>query len=201
MRDTPSYGLDRMPTIEPALAALILSPDEALKPDARCPRPQCRLIVESYDAAAWAARIGNSLSHLTLAMSETLQSSEAEQEVQDLSEASLQAFAYMSKELGRLMSSLMLARHQVWLAQSPLSEASRRAVRTLPVVPGQLFGVAAQQALERTLQVTQARQQFASLRRAPPRSRRPAVSTTMVPPITSLTRAGASGGHPGFIEP
>ena len=196
MRDAPSYGLDRMPTIEPALAALILSPDEALRPDARCPRPQCRLtddfIAKSYDAAARAACIGNSLSHLTLAMSKTLQSSGAEQEVQDLSEASLQAFAYMSRELGRLMSSLTLARRQVWLAQSPLSEASRRALRTLPVVRGQLFGVAAQQALERTLQVIQARQQFASLRRAPPRSRRPAVSTTTVPPIPRpLTRAGA----------
>ncbi|KAK0139969.1 hypothetical protein N1851_023132 [Merluccius polli] len=98
----------------------------------------------------------------------------------------------MSRELGRLMSSLTLARRQVWLAPSPLSEASRRALRTLPVVPGQLFGVAAQQALERTLQVTQARQQFASLRQAPPRSRRPAVSTTMVPPIPRpLTPAGA----------
>ena len=97
MRDAPSYGLDRMPTIEPALATLILSPDEALRPDARCPRPQCCLtddfIVKSYDAAARAARIGNSLSHHTLAMSEMLQSSGAEQEVQDLSEASLQAFA------------------------------------------------------------------------------------------------------------
>ena len=125
-------------------------------------------------------------------MSEMLQSSGAEQEVQDLSEASLQAFAYMSRELGRLMSSLKLARRQVWLAQSPLSEASRRALRTLPVVPGQLFWVAAKQALERTLQVTQARQQFASLRRAPPRSRRPPVSTTTVPPIPRpLTRAGA----------
>ncbi|KAK0141172.1 hypothetical protein N1851_021814 [Merluccius polli] len=182
MRDASSYGLDRMPTIEPALAALILSPDEALRPDAHCPRPQCRLtddfIVKSYDAVARAACIGNSLSHLTLAMSETLQSSGAEQEVQDLSEASLQAFAYMSRELGRLKSSLTLARRHVWLAQSPLSEASRRALRTLPVVPGQLFRVAAQQALERTLQVTQARQQFASSHRVPPRSRRLAVSTT-----------------------
>ncbi|CAL8271024.1 unnamed protein product [Merluccius merluccius] len=69
---------------------------------------------------------------------------------------------------------------------------SRRALRTLPVVPGQLFGVAAQQALERTLQVTQARQQFTSLRQAPPRSQRLAVSTTMVPPIPRpLTPAGA----------
>lgn len=187
MQDASSHGLDSMPTIEPALAALIVSPDEALRPDARCPRPQCRLtddfIGKSYDAAARAARIGNSLSHLILAQSQALQSSGADRSLQSLSEASLQAFAFMSRELGRLMSSLTLARRQIWLAQSPLSEPCRRALRTLPVVPGQLFGAAAQQALERTLQVTQARQQFASLRRVSTRVQRPPLTPAAVPPV------------------
>lgn len=187
MQDASSHGLDRMPTIEPALAALIVSPDEALRPDARCPRPQCRLtddfIGKSYDAAARAARIGNSLSHLILAQSQALQSSGVDPSLQSLSEASLQAFAFMSRELGRLMASLTLARRQIWLAQSPLSEPCRRALRSLPVVPGQLFGAAAQQALERTLQVTQARQQFASLNRAPARLQRPTVAPAATPPI------------------
>ncbi|KAK0143821.1 hypothetical protein N1851_017978 [Merluccius polli] len=64
------------------------------------------------------------------------------------------------------MSSLMLARRQVWLAQSPLSETCRRTLRTLPVVPGELFGPAAQQALDRGIQANQTQQQFASLRGA-----------------------------------
>lgn len=69
---------------------------------------------------------------------------------QDFCDASLQAFAYMSRELGRLVSFLTLARRQIWLAQSPLVESGRRALRSLPVVSGELFGVAAQQALERS---------------------------------------------------
>ena len=112
MQGASSYGLDRMPGIEPTLAGLILSPDEALRPDAR-PWPQCRLtddlIGKSYDAAARMARIGNSMSHLVLALSHCLQSPVVEQSAQALSEASLQAFAYMSRELGRVMSSLTLA--------------------------------------------------------------------------------------------
>ena len=69
----------------------------------------------------------------------------------------------MTRVLGRLMSSLTRARRQVWLAQSPLSEPCHRTLCTLPVVPRELFGQAAQQALNRGIQ---ANQQFASLRGA-----------------------------------
>uniref|UniRef100_A0A8C5GIV6 Uncharacterized protein n=1 Tax=Gouania willdenowi TaxID=441366 RepID=A0A8C5GIV6_GOUWI len=61
----------------------------------------------------------------------------------------------------------------VWLAQSPLSEPCRRTLCSLPVVPGRTFGPAALQALERSVQVGQARQQFASLCQAPPAPPRP----------------------------
>ncbi|KAL2077918.1 hypothetical protein ACEWY4_025603 [Coilia grayii] len=148
-----------MPNIEPSVAALVLSPGKALRPDARCPRPQCRLtddlIVKSYDTAARMGRIGNSMSHLLLAMSQTLQGADLDPSVRDLSDTSLQAFAFMTRELGRLMSSLTLARRQIWLAQSPLLEPYRKALRCRPVVPGELFGPAAQQALERSLQLCQ----------------------------------------------
>ncbi|KAK0143362.1 hypothetical protein N1851_018509 [Merluccius polli] len=177
MSAASSYGLDRMPDIEPLVAALVLSPGEALRPDARCPRPQCRLtddhIVRGYNTAARMGRIGNSMSHLILALSQTLQASDVDPSVRDLSDASLQAFGFMARELGRLMSSLTLARRQIWLAQSPLLEPYRRALRTLHVVPGELFGPAAQQALERSLQVTQAREQFSSLRQGQPGRLRP----------------------------
>ncbi|XP_041929095.1 leucine-rich repeat and immunoglobulin-like domain-containing nogo receptor-interacting protein 2 [Alosa sapidissima] len=84
---------------------------------------------------------------------EILQSRGVNPSAQTLSEASLRAFAYMSRELGRVW----LGYGQVWLAQSPLSESSRRVLRSLPVVPGQLFGPAAQQALEHSLRATQLR--------------------------------------------
>ncbi|KAL7403275.1 hypothetical protein ABVT39_027118, partial [Epinephelus coioides] len=157
MKDAAQYGLDRMPAIDASIASLIVSPDEALRPNARCPRPQCRvtddLLTKSYDIAARMGRIGNSLSHLVLALSQTLQNTGADAQAQGLSDASLQVFAFMTRELGRLMSTLTMARRQVWLAQSPLSEACRKTLRTLPVIPGQMFGPAAQQAFERSVQL------------------------------------------------
>lgn len=177
MQDAATYGLGSMPGVEPTLAAIIVSPDEALRPDARCPRPQCRItddyICKSYDAAARAARIGNSMSHMLLALSQSLQSAEVEPPIRDLTDTLLQAFAYMTREQGRVMSHLTSARRQVWLAQSPLSEQCRRSLRSLPVVPGHLFGPAAQDALQRGLQVSQARRQFASLHQVRTQAWRP----------------------------
>ncbi|MEQ2176524.1 hypothetical protein GOODEAATRI_028824 [Goodea atripinnis] len=51
------------------------------------------------------------------------------------------AFALI-RELGGVISFLVQARRQVWLAQSPLTEACRQTLRGVPVVPGELFGSA-----------------------------------------------------------
>ncbi|KAE8291436.1 hypothetical protein D5F01_LYC11041 [Larimichthys crocea] len=140
MRDADQYGLDQMPSIDASITSVIVSPDEALRPDARCPHPQCRitddLLTKSYDIVVRMGRIGNSFSNLVLALSQTLQTTGADAQTQGFSYASLQAFAFRTRELGRLMSTLTLARRQVWLAT----------LRTLLVVPGQMFGPAAQQA-------------------------------------------------------
>ena len=73
MANADSYGLDRLAPIEPAIASLVVSPDEALRTDARCPRPQCRitddLLTRSYNIAARVGRLGNLLSHIVLALS------------------------------------------------------------------------------------------------------------------------------------
>ena len=167
MKDAALNGLDEMPAIDAPIASLIVSQDEALRPDAHCPRPQCRitddLLTKSYDIAAQMGRIGDSLSHLVLALSQSLQTTDTDAQAQSLSDASLQTFAFMTTELGRLMSTLTLARCQVWLAQSPLSEASRKTLHMLPVVPGQMFGPAAQQGLERSVQVKKVKQQLDDL--------------------------------------
>ncbi|CAL8255672.1 unnamed protein product [Boreogadus saida] len=82
----------------------------------RCPRPQCRvtddLLSKAYDAAARMGRIGNSLSHLLLGLSTSLQQAQVEPSLQSLRDASLQAFALMSRELGRTMSTLVQTRRQ-----------------------------------------------------------------------------------------
>ncbi|XP_077367689.1 uncharacterized protein LOC144011105 [Festucalex cinctus] len=177
MHDAASVGLDRMPAVEPAVASLIVSPEGTLRPSVRCPRPQCRvtddLLTRAYVAGARAGRIGNSLAHLMLALSTSLQADSVEAAV-SFSDAALQAFALMTREHGRLMSFLVQARRQVWLAQSPLSEASRRALRGVPVEPGELFGSAAVGALERTVKAHETRKQLSSLNRAlPPQQGRP----------------------------
>lgn len=188
MQDAASFGLDRMPSVEPAVASLIVPPDEALRSDARCPRPQCRatdeLLCRAYDAGARMGRIGNSMSHLLLGLTSSLESVGVDSPTQGLLDTALQAFAFMSRELGRLLAVLTQARRQVWLAQSPLTESCRRTLRGLPVVPGELFGSAALEALQRTAQASQTRQQLAGLHRR--------VSTRVGVPVPPL-REQSSG--------
>lgn len=77
---------------------------------------------------------GKFLSYLVLALSQTLRTADADASPKNLSDVSLQAFAFMTRELGRLMSTLTLAWQQVWFTQLPLSEGYRTMVRTLPAV-------------------------------------------------------------------
>lgn len=171
MQVSDTFGLDHMPKIDLIIASFVLSPEEVLRTNGRCHHPQWQitdnLLIQAYNTAARMGHIGNSLSHLMLALSESLQASGSDTTSQDLSNASLQAVAFMTGELGRLMSTLTQTRWQVWLSQSPLSEVCRRTLRDLPVVPGQLFGPAAQQTLERCVQVNQTRPQIADLRSVP----------------------------------
>lgn len=92
------------------------------------------IFIQAYNIAARMGRMGNSLYNM-LGLSQSLQLMGDDPSAQSLSDASLQAFAFMSRELGRLMSTLTQARHQVWQAQSPLSEACRWTLCDLPVVP------------------------------------------------------------------
>ncbi|MEQ2166522.1 hypothetical protein GOODEAATRI_029218 [Goodea atripinnis] len=169
MHEAPKFGLGCMPPVESAIASLIVPPDEALRPNARCSRPQCRvtddLLCRAYDSGP----IGNSLSHLMLSLSSSLELVPLDQSTQGLLDASLQAFTLMTRELGRTLSMLVHARRQVSLAQSPLTEPCRRMLRALPVVLGELFGSAALEALERTSQASRTWQQLAGFHRPPRR--------------------------------
>lgn len=57
-----------------SIASLVGAP--AARPDARCLHPQCRvtneLLTKSYDTAARIGHLGNSLSHLVLALFQSL---------------------------------------------------------------------------------------------------------------------------------
>lgn len=195
MQNAPQFGLGHMPSVEPAIASLIVSPEEALRANPRCPNSQYRatdkLLCRSYDTGARTGRLGNSLSHFLLGLSTSLETSTVDSSALGLLDASLQTFALMSRELGRLLSTLTLARRQVWLAQSPLTEPCRRTLRNVPVVPGELFGAAATDALERTVQANRTRDQLVALHRRPPQhsgafvSRRGAPRGSVVSPALS----------------
>lgn len=205
MQDAPKFGLGHMPSVEPAIASLIVAPDEVLRANARCPRPQCRvtddLLCRAYDSGARLGRLGNSLSHLLLGLSASLEGLAIDAPTQGLMDASLHAFALLSREIGRVLATLVQARRQVWLAQSPLSEACRKTLMSLPVVPGELFGSAALAALERSAQASHTRQQLAGLHRR--RLQRPAGSgsasfsrTYPAPSTPSVGQPWPSAGPP-----
>ncbi|KAM3599636.1 uncharacterized protein V6R79_008983 [Siganus canaliculatus] len=117
MHDAAGAGLERMPEVEPAIASLIVSPEETLRPTVRCPRPQCRvtddILTRTYNTGARAGRIGNSLAHLMFALSASLQEGNVDPSALSFSDAALQAFALVSRELGRMMSLLVQARRQL----------------------------------------------------------------------------------------
>lgn len=77
MQDAAKFGLGHMPAIELTIAALVGSPNEALRMDTRCPSPQCRvsdsLLSKACNAVACMAQIGNSMLRLMLALSALLQ--------------------------------------------------------------------------------------------------------------------------------
>ncbi|MEQ2250822.1 hypothetical protein ILYODFUR_004792 [Ilyodon furcidens] len=207
MHESVKAGLDRMAAVEPAVASLIVSLDEALRPDLRCPRTQCRvtedLLCKAYNAGARAGRLGNSMAHLMFALSASLQDAGGATTAVGFSDAALQAFALMTRELSRVMSFLVHARRQVWLAQSPLTEACRRTLRGVPVMPVELFGSAAVEALEQTVKARQTSQQLSGLRRSmpppPPQgSSHPSISPSAWPPPRHGNRFG--GFYPQEVQ-
>ncbi|MEQ2209931.1 hypothetical protein XENOCAPTIV_006108 [Xenoophorus captivus] len=100
------------------------------------------------------ARISNYFSVLLLA--QILQPGMAGAAFGDTNDAALQGFGLMFTELGHLLATLVVTRRQVWLAQSPISYDCRQSLRSLPLVPGQLFGPKAERALECRQQSSQA---------------------------------------------
>ncbi|MEQ2166328.1 hypothetical protein GOODEAATRI_026811 [Goodea atripinnis] len=100
------------------------------------------------------------MAHLMFALSASLQDAGGATAAVGFSDAVLQALALMTRELGCVMSFLVQACRQVWLAQPPLTEACRRTIRGVPVMLGELFGSAAVEALERTVQAHHISQQL-----------------------------------------
>ena len=101
MRDADKHGLYHMPADDACVASLVVSPDEALRADARCPNSQCRitddLVVRTYNTAARVARTDNTLSLLMLALNTSIQGANLDPSVTELLEASLPTVGHMTR--------------------------------------------------------------------------------------------------------
>lgn len=114
MQNASIYRLNQIPIMEPCIRSLIASPVEVL--------PSNYLLMKCYYKAACMDRVGNSLSHLMSPFPVPCNPLALLWMLLYRASAYLQAFAFMTRELGRLMLMLTLTCHQVWLAQSPLSD-------------------------------------------------------------------------------
>ncbi|MED6238213.1 hypothetical protein ATANTOWER_012877 [Ataeniobius toweri] len=135
------------------------------------------------------------MAHLMFALSASLQDAGGATAAVWFNDTTLQAFVLMTRELGHVMYFLVQARRQIWLAQSSLTEACRRTLRGVPVMLGELFGSAAVEAVERTVQARQSSQRLSGLRRSmpPPPSQcssRPSASPRVRPPPRHGDRSG-----------
>lgn len=144
-------GLGNVPPVEKDMAAMTSLCPTRLTADPHCPNRECdrsdRLVCKTYDAAARAARSGNALALLLAAIRKT--SLAESQDTRNLVDAALSAHAQLTRDIGAAMSSAILARRQIWLAQTGLPDGIKRELTNMPVEPGRVFHGESQNFLER----------------------------------------------------
>lgn len=119
VQEVPKFGLGHMPAVEPTIAFLVISPDEVLREDAGYPRPRCRImddfLCRVHDAGAHMGRcsccprpiyMGPWVIPLPVVWS------------------GLQTYAFSTKELNRLLLTLVSVHLHAELVWPPLTELS-----------------------------------------------------------------------------
>lgn len=98
MEEAEKSKLANMPAVEPCVAALVVSPGEALRPNPRFPSAECKrtddLIVMAHNTGTLLGRLSNSLAHLLLAMQTSLMGRGEERTQEDLLSSALQTMGY-----------------------------------------------------------------------------------------------------------
>ena len=134
-------GLADMPPVEREIAALTSLGPARVTTNPKCPVRECHktdtLVCRSYNAAARAARSGNALAILLAAIRKTL--GPEDQDTMSLVDSALITHSQLTRDVGAAMSSAVLARRQVWLAQTSLPEGVRKDLIKMAVVPGKVF--------------------------------------------------------------
>lgn len=144
-------GLGDMPPVEQEIASWTTLGPAYASANPRCPKKECaktdRLISRSFNASARAARTGNALAILLAALRKTV--SAEDQDSKNLVDSALAAHSQLTRDVGDAMSSAVLCRRQIWLAQTSLPETIRSELMNLPVVPGHVFNSNSQEVLDK----------------------------------------------------
>ncbi len=143
-----------MPAVEREMAALTpLGPDRVTD-DPRCPRKECEktdnLVCRTYNAATRAARSGNALAIILAALRKVI--GQEDRDVLGLVDAALATHAQLTRDIGASMSSAILSRRQIWLAQTSLPDTIRKELSYMPVTPGRVFHPDSQATLDKAEQ-------------------------------------------------
>ncbi len=134
-------GMGNMPSVEREIVALTtLGPDRVMD-NPRCPGNECqktdRLMCQTYNAANRAAQSGNFLAIVLAALRKVISSED--NNALNLVDAALITHSQLTRDIGASMSSAILARRQIWLAQTSLPETIRKELTNMPVMPGRVF--------------------------------------------------------------
>lgn len=164
MADEDTIGLGRAPEIEQPFAALVVSLDEALRANFRCPSVQCSrtdsLLKKVYESTAYITRAENTLCQLLLATTSTLESANVDSSFSQFLQTALLTMGHVTRELGTLTATLLAARCQVWIAQAKLPEDCKKTLRDLLIIPGHLFGPNVSKLLDKRLKLSETTRQL-----------------------------------------
>ncbi|KAK0151149.1 hypothetical protein N1851_007723 [Merluccius polli] len=184
----PDTGMGDMPPVEREMAALTPLGPERVTANPRCPVKECektdRLVCRSYNAATRAARSGNALAILLAALRRT--ANPEDQDTMSLIDSALVTHSQLTRDVGVVMSSAMMSRRQIWLAQTSLPENIRKELTHMPIVPARVFHPDSQGVLDKAEQSRRTRD---CVRRTFSRPTAPSLHTT--PLVLARSRGGS----------
>lgn len=107
MAEADSIRVSRAPEIEQPVTALVVSPDEALRGNVRCPSVQCgrtdALLKKAYESLAYVTWTENTICELLLAMLET---TNVDPSISQFLQTVLLAKGHVTRERGNLTATL-----------------------------------------------------------------------------------------------
>lgn len=155
------HGLDGVSQVGPSFALLAGASTSGRV--VRHPNKKCRatdgLVVKSYQSTAMASRLANTNALLLVYLEGLIRDLESKSladllpEMTKVMDTVIQGASAQAKALGSAMAQLTMARRHIWLSQTGLDEAEQAAVMGASISPGQVFGAAAEAALDEAQKV------------------------------------------------